>query len=144
MRARGMGSRVIVCEVDPIRALEARMDGYDVMRLEDAIRLADIVLSTTGNKHVINHKHFKVAKDEVILANSGHFDVEINKDALKKLAKRIKKVRPLIEEYDLKKEDLSSCRGKTRQSFGCRWTSGLCYGYEFCWTGISLGIHLAA
>ena len=98
-RASGMGSNVIVCEIDPIKALEAKMDGYLVMPLKDAIKRADIVLSTTGNKHVIDERHFKVAKDGVILANSGHFDVEINKEALKKMAKSIKKVRLMVDEY---------------------------------------------
>src|SRR3989339_116891 len=86
MRARGMGAIVIVCEIDPIKALEATMDGYQVMPLLTAMKNADFVLSTTGNKHVVDEKHLKVAKDGVILAQSGHFDVEINKIALKKLA----------------------------------------------------------
>jgi adenosylhomocysteinase len=101
MRASGMGSQVIVCEVDPIKALEAKMDGYQVMPLNVAIKIADIVLSTTGNKHVINERHFKNAKNGIILAQSGHFDIEINKPVLKKLAKKISKVRPFVEEYDL-------------------------------------------
>ncbi len=101
MRARGMGARVIVCEVDPIKALEAKMDGYEVMQLVTAIKTADIVLSTTGDKHVIDTEDFKAAKDGVILANSGHFDVEINKEALGKLAKKVRKIRPMVDEYDL-------------------------------------------
>ncbi|HLL61083.1 MAG TPA: adenosylhomocysteinase [Candidatus Nitrosocosmicus sp.] len=98
-RASGMGSHVIVCEVDPIKALEARMDGYEVMPLIDAIKKADIVLSTTGNKFVIDVPHFKVAKSGVILAQSGHFDVEINKAELKKLAKKVLNVRPFVDEF---------------------------------------------
>jgi len=101
MRARGMGARVIVCEVDPVKALEANMDGYEVVPLIEAIKKADIVVSTTGDKHVVDIRHFRAAKDGVILANSGHFDVEINKQALTKLAKSIKKVRTMVEEYDL-------------------------------------------
>jgi len=100
-RARGMGSNVIVCEVDPIKALEAKMDGYLVMPLIKAIQSADIVLSTTGDKHVIDEEHIKRAKNGVILVNSGHFDVEINKDSLKKLAKKIRQVRTMVEEFDL-------------------------------------------
>jgi adenosylhomocysteinase len=99
MRAAGMGSHVIVCEVDPIKALEARMDGYEVMPLLQAIRRADFVLSTTGNKHVIDEHHLRVAKDGVVIAQSGHFDVEINKPILKKLAKSVKNVRPFVDEY---------------------------------------------
>jgi len=100
MRAKGMGSQVIVCEVDPVKALEALMDGFLVMTLLEAIKQADIVLSTTGDKHVIDERHLKVAKPGVILANAGHFDVEINKEALNKLAKQIRQVRPMVTEYD--------------------------------------------
>jgi len=101
LRASGMGAHVVICEVDPIKALEASMDGYSVMPLKEAIKKADIVLSTTGNKHVVDERHIRLAKDGVLLANSGHFDVEINKNALKKLAKKIRKVRPMVDEYDL-------------------------------------------
>lgn len=101
MRAKGMGAQVIVTEVDPVKALEALMDGFLVMTLKEAIKQADIVLSTTGDKHVIDEEHLKVGKPGVILANAGHFDVEINKEALKKLAKKIRQVRPMVTEYDL-------------------------------------------
>lgn len=101
MRSKGMGATVIVCEVDPIKALEAKMDGYGVMRMVDAIRQADIVVSATGDKHVIDDIHIKAAKNGVILANSGHFDIEINKVSLKKMAKKVSQVRPMVEEYDL-------------------------------------------
>ena len=100
MRAKGMGAQVIVTEVDPVKALEALMDGFLVMTLRDAIKQADVVLSTTGDKHVIDEEHLKVAKPGVILANAGLFDVEINKEALKKLAKKIRQVRPMVTEYD--------------------------------------------
>lgn len=100
-RAHGLGANLIICEVDPIKALEAKMDGYRVMPLVDAISEADIVLATTGNSHVIDKKHFLNAKDGLILAQSGHFDVEINKKALTNLAKSVKKVRPMVDEYDL-------------------------------------------
>ena len=101
MRARGLGALVTVCEVDPIKALEAKMDGYEVAPLKKAIQKADILVSATGDKHVVDEVHIKLAKDGVLLANSGHFDVEINKIALIKLAKTIKKVRPMVDEYDL-------------------------------------------
>ncbi len=100
-RASGMGAHVIVCEVDPIKALEAKMDGYRVMKMIEAIKLADVILTTTGDKHVIDSHHFKVAKDGVILAQAGHFDVEINIPSLKKMAKKARKVRPFVDEYDL-------------------------------------------
>lgn len=104
MRAAGMGAHVIVCEIDPIKALEANMDGYMVMPLEEAIKQADVVLSTTGNKHVVDVKHLKVAKDGLILAQSGHFDVEINKQGLHKLADSIRRVRPFVDEYVIGKK----------------------------------------
>ena len=98
-RAAGMGSHVIVCEVDAVKALEARMDGYRVMPLLQAIAMADVIVTVTGDKHVIDLAHIKAAKDGIILANSGHFDVEINKVALKKCAKSVRTVRPFVEEY---------------------------------------------
>ena len=100
MRARGMGAQVVVCEVDSVKALEALMDGYQVMPLEEAVTIADFVVSVTGGKHIIDEKHLKKAKDGVILAQAGHFDIEINKEALKKLAKSITVVRPMVEEFD--------------------------------------------
>lgn len=99
MRARGMGARVIVCEVDPVKALEALMDGFDVMKLENAVKVADVIVSVTGNKHVIDTRHIKLAKDGVILAQAGHFDVEINKTALKKLATTVRTIKTSVEEY---------------------------------------------
>ena len=106
MRARGMGAIVIVCEIDPIKALEATMDGYQVMPLLTAMKNADFVLSTTGNKHVVDEKHLKVAKDGVILAQSGHFDVEINKIALKKLATSVSRIRPMVDQYSIGKKQI--------------------------------------
>ncbi|QQS43500.1 adenosylhomocysteinase [Candidatus Roizmanbacteria bacterium] len=100
MRARGMGAQVVICEVDPVKALEAVMDGYLVMPLEKAIMNADFVVSVTGGKHIVDEKHLKKAKDGVILAQAGHFDIEINKVALKKLAKKMTRVRPMVDEYD--------------------------------------------
>ena len=100
-RASGMGAHTIVCEVDPIKALEANMDGFRVMPLMEAITIADVVVTVTGDKHVIDEAHLKVAKDGVIIANSGHFDVEINKVALKKLSKSVRTVRPFVEEFTL-------------------------------------------
>ncbi|MCX6730641.1 MAG: adenosylhomocysteinase [Candidatus Roizmanbacteria bacterium] len=105
-RAEGMGSHVIVCEVDPVKALEARMDGYRVMPLVEAIAIADIVVTVTGDKHIIDVAHIKAAKDGVVLANSGHFDVEINKVAMKKMAKSIRTVRPFVEEYVIGKKKI--------------------------------------
>jgi adenosylhomocysteinase len=106
MRARGMGSRVIVCEVDPVKALEAHMDGYEVMPLIDAVQIADVVLSVTGGKYIVDAQHLKKAKDGVILAQSGHFDIEINKDALKKMSTAVRTVRPFVQEYTVGKKKI--------------------------------------
>lgn len=105
-RASGMGAHTIVCEVDPIKALEANMDGFRVMPLVEAMAIADVVVTVTGDKHVIDAAHLKVAKDGVILANSGHFDVEINKVALKKLSKSVRTVRPFVEEFVIGKKKI--------------------------------------
>ncbi len=103
-RARGMGAQVIICEVDPLKALEAVMDGYQVMKLEDAIAQADFALSVTGGKHIIDEKHLKKAKDGIVIAQAGHFDIEINKPALKKLSSKVIQARPMVEEYQIGKK----------------------------------------
>ncbi|RMF96252.1 MAG: adenosylhomocysteinase [Candidatus Schekmanbacteria bacterium] len=102
MRARGMGARVIVTEVDSVKALEAVMDGFDVMPMTEAAKIGDFFLTLTGDMHVIDEKHFKVMKDGAIVANSGHFNIEINIEALEKMKKKKRTVRPYIEEYTLK------------------------------------------
>ncbi len=102
MRARGLGATVIVVEVDPIRALEARMDGFLVMSMSEAAKVGDIFVTSTGNINCIRREHFEVMKDGVIMANAGHFDVEISKPDLKSLAVEINNPRPNITEYKLK------------------------------------------
>lgn len=102
MRARGMGANVIVTEVDPIKAIEAVMDGMRVMTIEEAAKLGDVFITVTGNRHVIDGKHFEVMKDGAIVCNSGHFDLELNLTALEKMAKSKREVRPLMEEFELK------------------------------------------
>ncbi len=102
MRARGMGAHVIVTEIDAIKALEANMDGFQVMPMIDAVKNADFVCTVTGNKHVLKDVHFKAMKDGCIIANSGHFDIEIDLVALKKMSKKVSNVRPFNEEYELK------------------------------------------
>ncbi|MFH1777845.1 MAG: adenosylhomocysteinase [Candidatus Omnitrophota bacterium] len=101
MRAKGFGANVIVTEVDPLRALEAVMDGYRVMPIARAAKIGDIFLSTTGDIHVIGEEHFKLMKDGAIVANSGHFDVEIDIAGLGKMAKSKRKVREFVDEYKL-------------------------------------------
>jgi adenosylhomocysteinase len=99
MRARGMGAHVIVTEVDPLRALEAVMDGYQVMTVSEAARVGDVFVTLTGDIAVLREEHFKVMKDGAILANSGHFDVEIDIPALASMAKQRRKIRPSVEEF---------------------------------------------
>ncbi|NPA32216.1 MAG: adenosylhomocysteinase [Aquificae bacterium] len=101
MRARGMGAIVIVTEVDPIKALEARMDGHLVMPMSEAAKLGDFFVTVTGNIHVIREEHFRVMKDGAIVANAGHFNVEIDIPALEKLAKKKRRIRPHVDEYTL-------------------------------------------
>lgn len=102
MRAEGMGANVVVVEVDPVRALEAAMDGYRVMTMSQAAKVGEVFLSTTGDKHVIDVKHFKMMKDGAIVANAGHFDVEINVKGLEGIKKSKRKIREFLDEYLLK------------------------------------------
>jgi adenosylhomocysteinase len=100
-RAQGMGAHVIVTEVDPTRALEALMDGYRVMPLAEAVREADVIVTVTGDVNVVDAQHFAAMKDGCIVANSGHFNDEINIPALALQARAHRSVRPLVEEYEL-------------------------------------------
>lgn len=102
MRAKGLGSQVIVAEVDPVRALEAAMDGFQVMPLKKAARIADIFITVTGDKSVIDLPHIELMKSGAILANSGHFNVEINIPALESLATSKRRIRGFVDEYTLK------------------------------------------
>jgi adenosylhomocysteinase len=102
MRARGMGAHVIVIEVEPVRALEANMEGYQVMPLLEAAKVGDIFITVTGDKNVIDKKHFQVMKDGAIMANSGHFNAEINIPALESMSRGKRTVRTFVEEYALK------------------------------------------
>jgi len=103
MRARGMGAIVIITEIDAIKALEAAMDGFEVMPMRQAAKVGDLFVTLTGNKHVIRAEHFKAMKDRAVVANSGHFDVEIDIPALKKLSKKVTRgVRNHVDEYTLK------------------------------------------
>ena len=100
-RARGAGAAVIVCEVDPLRALEARMAGYQVMPALEAAARGDIFVTVTGSRRVLHGEHFELMKDGALLANAGHFDVEIDLDELRSLATGVQTVRPLVEQYRL-------------------------------------------
>jgi adenosylhomocysteinase len=104
MRARGMGAHVIIIEVEPVRALEAVMEGYEVMPLLEAAKVGDIFVTVTGDKKVIDKQHFEVMKDGAIMANSGHFDVEINIPALEAMSKGKRRIRSSVDEYALKND----------------------------------------
>ncbi|HWP85990.1 MAG TPA: adenosylhomocysteinase [Terriglobia bacterium] len=99
MRARGLGAHVIITEVDPTRALEAVMDGYQVMPMSEAARIGDLFITVTGDKNVLAKQHFQKMKDGALLANSGHFNVEIDIPALEKMARSRRPMREFVEEY---------------------------------------------
>ncbi len=101
LRARGMGANVIVTEIDPIKAVEAVMDGFRVMPIASAASIGDIFVTVTGNRHVIDRDHFAVMKDGAIVCNSGHFDLELNLVALRELSGEPDQVRPFVQEYKL-------------------------------------------
>ena len=102
MRARGMGAKVIITEVNPIKALEAVMDGYDVMPIEKAASIGDFFCTLTGDINVIREEHFKLMKDGAIICNSGHFNVELDLQGLLKISNAKKKIRDYVEEFTLK------------------------------------------
>jgi adenosylhomocysteinase len=101
LRARGMGAHVIVTEVDPMRSLEALMDGYEVMPMAEAAQVGDIFCTATGDKHVIAREHLESMKDGAILCNTGHFNVELDIPALRSLATDTREARPFVEEFTL-------------------------------------------
>ena len=101
-KARGLGANVIITEVNPVKALEAVMDGFRVMKMKDATRLGDIFITATGDTGILKKEHFELMKDSVILANSGHFDVEINIADLEELAFEKRKIRHNVEQYKLR------------------------------------------
>jgi adenosylhomocysteinase len=102
MRGRGLGANIVVAEVNPIRAIEAVMDGFRVMPIEQAAPIGDVFITVTGNRHVIDGKHFAAMKDGAIVANSGHFDLELNLVALGEISEPVQDLRPFVEEYKLK------------------------------------------
>ncbi|MDH3494675.1 MAG: adenosylhomocysteinase [Acidobacteriota bacterium] len=99
MRARGMGANVIVTEIDPIKAIEAVMDGFRVLPMDKASEIGDFFVTVTGNRHVIDRNHFERMKDGAIVCNSGHFDLELNLEALAEMSEPAQKRRPFVEEY---------------------------------------------
>jgi adenosylhomocysteinase len=102
MRAKGLGSQVIVTEVKPFRALQAKMDGFEVMEMKDAAKLGDIFITVTGDCDVIRTEHMSSMKSGALLANSGHFDIEIDVAGLNKISSKKRRIRPFLDEYTLK------------------------------------------
>ncbi len=102
MRGRGLGANIIVTEINPVRAIEAAMDGFRVMPMAEAAAIGDVFVTVTGNKHIIREEHFTVMKDGAMVCNSGHFDIEIDLEALKTLSTDIKEVRNFTQQYILK------------------------------------------
>ncbi len=102
MRARGMGALVVVTEIDPVKAIEAKLDGFEVMRMADAARSADFIVTATGDRDVVTAKHLRAVKDGCVLANAGHFNVEVSVADLEKLATKKRRVREFVDEYVLR------------------------------------------
>ncbi|MCK4591188.1 MAG: adenosylhomocysteinase, partial [Candidatus Latescibacteria bacterium] len=109
LRANGLGANIIVTEVDPFRALQAKMDGYRVMKMEQAAREGDIFITVSGNLHVISSEHIRLMKDGAVLANSGHFDHEIDVTGLKKMASDVQRIRPLFDQYIVEGKRIYLC-----------------------------------
>jgi len=114
MRAKGLGADVIVTEVDPVKALEAAMDGYRVLPMEEAAKVGDFFITVTGNLKVIRSEHFARMKDGAIVCNSGHFNVELDIPALEKLSRHRRTVRPGVEEFTLRNGRRVSLLGEGR------------------------------
>ena len=114
LKSKGLGANRIVTEVDAFRALQAKLDGFRVMPMKEAAKIGDVFITVTGNKHVIKTEHMAEMKDGAILANAGHFDVEVDYEGLKNMAAKVREIRPLVEEFTLKNGNrilaLANCR----------------------------------
>ena len=138
-----MGASVIVTEIDPTHALEALMEGYRVMPLVEAARIGDVFVTVTGNRSVIGADHFAVMKDGAIVANSGHFNVEIDIPSLESIAVSTREVRPFVQEYltaDGRRLHLLG-EGPAHQPGGRRGPSRRRDGHELCQSGVVRGTH---
>jgi adenosylhomocysteinase len=114
MRAKGMGANVVVTEIDPLKAIEAVMDGYQVMTMSEAARIGDIFVTVTGDIKVIRAEHFRAMKDGAIVCNTGHFNVEIDLDALNKMRKKKRLIREFVEEYTMPNGRMINILGEGR------------------------------
>ena len=142
MRARGMGAVVTVTEIDPVKAIEAVMDGFTVTTMDEAAKYGDLFITLTGCRDVIRREHFEVMKDGVLLANSGHFDVEIDKTALSDMSEEITERKPNITGYRMKDgripqspspREAATLRREKRTSRGD-------HGHELCASGARNGV----
>ncbi len=142
-RARGLGAQVVVTEIDPLKALEAVMDGYQVMPMSQAARVGDIFCTVTGDINVIDKAHFEVMKDGAIVSNSGHFNVEINIPALEEMCAEKRLVRPFVEQYPAQRwpPHLLAGRRPPDQPGGSRRPPGQCDGYVVCQPGPQRRVH---
>lgn len=113
-RARGLGANVIVTEINPVKAIEAIFDGFKVMPIKEAAKLGDIFITVTGNRHVIDTEHFKLMKDNAVVCNSGHFDLEINLAGLKTLTKQVVKIRPFLDQHIIGEDKRINILGEGR------------------------------
>ena len=113
-RAKGMGARTVVCEVDSVKALEAIMDGHEVMKMDEASKIGDIFVTVTGGLHAVDKEHFENMKSGAIVANSGHFNVELNLESLEKMTENKRRVRDSVEEYTLETGKLIFVLGEGR------------------------------
>ena len=136
-RARGLGAEVIVTEIDPTKAIEAVMDGFRVMSMDEAARIGDVFCTVTGNKSVLRKEHFEVMKDGAIVSNSGHFNVEIDIPALEKMSSSKRTTRNFVEEYSLKDGRKINLLGEGRldQSRCGGRASAVRHGHELCRPG---------
>ena len=114
MRASGMGANVVITEIDPLKALEAVMDGYRVMPMAEAARIGDFFVTVTGDINTISREHFEVMKDGAVIANAGHFNVEIDITNLKKISKNVRQIREFVDEYTLKNNRRINLLGEGR------------------------------
>ncbi|MBI4440213.1 adenosylhomocysteinase [Candidatus Woesearchaeota archaeon] len=114
LRAKGLGAKVIVTEINSFRALQAFYDGYQVMKMDDAAKMGDVFVTVTGNVNVIKAGHIQMMKDGAIICNAGHFDVEIDYKGLKKMAKNVEEVRPLVEKFTLQSGKSIYCLAQGR------------------------------
>ncbi|MCK4416856.1 MAG: adenosylhomocysteinase [Candidatus Latescibacteria bacterium] len=144
LRAKGLGANVIVTEIDSFRALQAKMDGYRVMKMEQAAREGDIFITVSGNLHAISSEHIRLMKDGAVLANSGHFDHEIDVAGLKQMASDVQRIRPLFDQYIVEGKRIYLCGEGRLVNLACaEGHPSMVMSLSFCdqSLGVEWGIH---